>query len=46
MPMLLSARRSRSVRRGIRSLFSSTSWEVCQKNMYGVMVVPRTAVIT
>ena len=26
--------------------FSSTSCEVCQKNMYGLMVVPMTPVMT
>ena len=35
-----------SDRRVLRPAFSSTSWEVCQKNIYGVMVVPMTAVMT
>jgi hypothetical protein len=33
--------RSRSERLVSRPWFSSTSWEVCQKNMYGLMVVLR-----
>jgi hypothetical protein len=29
-----------------RPWFSSTSWEACQKNMYGLIVVPMTARMT
>jgi hypothetical protein len=46
LPTALSVRRSRSDRLAFRPWFSSTSCEACQKNMYGVMVVPTTAVIT
>ena len=45
MPPALSARISRSDLLAGRPAFSSTSCEVCQ-NMYGLMVVPMTPVMT
>jgi len=46
MPPALSARISRSDLLAGRPASSSTSCEVCQKNMYGLMVVPMTPVMT